>query len=337
MSQRIRFVSRLLALIGGVSVVVGLLGVVVAYWAYATDHQPGPLHAARLILIPKGASIDGVALLLARAGAVRKPGLFRWVTRAHMLLKGKPIQAGEYKIPRAATPSGIRALLQSGKVHQRFITIPEGLTSARVHRIVAEIGALVGSPGPIPAEGSLLPETYAYRWGDSRIGLLGRMSNAMTDKLAEMVALHGIFSPLRSVQDVLVLASIVEKESGHSPERPVIAGVFLNRLRRNMLLQSDPTVIYALIGGQGELGRKLTRGDMGVNSRYNTYRYRGIPPGPIANPGEAAISAVLKPKSTDYLYFVTNGRGAHRFARTFRGHRSNIARWRKEQRGKKKK
>ncbi|HUN52564.1 MAG TPA: endolytic transglycosylase MltG, partial [Candidatus Sulfotelmatobacter sp.] len=186
-------------------------------------------------------------------------------------------------------------------------------------------------PVPPPAEGSLLPETYNYSWGDSRAGMLARMAKAMRETLAHLWAGRAPDLPYATPEAALILASIVEKETGVPAERPLVAGVFVNRLRLGMKLQSDPTVDYALSGGKGPLGRELTRADLDTASPYNTYRVDGLPPGPIANPGRAAIAAVMRPAPTKDLYFVADGSGGHAFSQTLAEHNKNVERWHQRQ------
>jgi UPF0755 protein len=212
------------------------------------------------------------------------------------------------------------------------LTIPEGLTSAEIVALVAAAPDLEGSvPAALPADGSLLPETYFFSKGDTREQLLERMRKGMSDALAELWPARDGAVALKTVAEAVTLASIVEKETGLAAERPRVASVFFNRLAQGMPLQSDPTVIYALTGGKGPLGRALLRADLQVASPYNTYANPGLPPGPIANPGRASLEAVLHPDSTKDLYFVADGSGGHAFAATLDEHNRNVAAWRKQQ------
>ena len=216
----------------------------------------------------------------------------------------------------------------AGETVVRRLTVPEGLTTAAVLDLLRNAEGLVGE-APDPGEGRLLPETYHYSHGDSRADLVARMQRAMDKALARLFRDRPAGSPLGSETELLTLASIVEKETGLSGERARIAGVFVNRLKRGMRLQTDPTVIYALTGGRRELGRPLTRADLRVDHPYNTYRIPGLPPGPIANPGLAALEAAARPAETNALYFVADGAGGHLFARTLREHNRNAARYRR--------
>jgi UPF0755 protein len=242
--------------------------------------------------------------------------------------RARALKAGEYEFPPRASYAEVLAQLGAGRTLTRFLTVPEGLTAVEVAALVNAAAAMQGAPSASPPEGSLLPETYDYRWGDNRAAMLQRMQAAMQATLAELWPRRAADVPLASPQEALILASIVEKETGIAAERRRVAGVFANRLRLGMPLQADPTVVYALTGGQAPLGRALTRADWQVDSPYNTYRIRGLPPGPIANPGRAAIEAALNPEPHDYLYFVADGSGGHAFARSLAEHNRNVARWR---------
>jgi UPF0755 protein len=201
---------------------------------------------------------------------------------------------------------------------------------------MAALEAAEGLTGPLPdppPQGSLLPETYFFENGETRAAMLARMQKAMTDALAELWPQRAENLPFDTPEQAVVLASIVEKETGVAAERPQVASVFVNRLRRGMPLQSDPTVIFALTGGEADLGRPLLRADLQVDHPVNTYVVNGLPPTPIANPGRASLEAVLNPAETDFLYFVADGTGGHAFARTLAEHNRNVARWRAVQRG----
>ncbi|MEX2648273.1 MAG: endolytic transglycosylase MltG [Alphaproteobacteria bacterium] len=291
--------------------------------------RPGPSAEARVILLPKGAGLGTIAELLAYEGAIESPLLFRLAVRIEG--RARVLKAGEYEIPAGASGRAIMALLVEGKTVVHRLTVPEGLTSAEIIGLLAAAEALDGDSGPLPPQGSLLPETYHFTRGDDRAALVERMRRDMAEALAGLWAERAEGLPLASSEEAIVLASIVEKETGVAAERPLIAGVFYNRLAKGMPLQSDPTVVYALTGGAGPLGRALTRADLKVDSPYNTYLAAGLPPGPIANPGRAALEAVLKPAETDALYFVADGSGGHAFAATLEEHNRNVAKWRKAQ------
>lgn len=311
-------------------VLVGLMVIgaaaAVAAFQWAVTAMPGPLTAGRNVVIAKGSVLPEIADQLAEAGVVVHPLLFRLA--ADVSDTGQPLQAGEYAFAAGTTVSQALELLRSGRTVVRKLTIPEGLTNAQVVRRLQEAMGLEGDVGPLPEEGGLYPATYPYTWGDSRAAMMAKMTQAMQLTLGKLWAKRAANLPLNSPRDAVTLASIVEKETALAAERPRIAGVFVNRLRAGMRLQSDPTVIYAMAGGQGPLGRPLTRTDLLAEHPYNTYRNAGLPPGPIANPGRAALAAVLQPAATDDLFFVADGSGGHAFARTYEEHRLNVARWR---------
>ncbi|MDP6352529.1 MAG: endolytic transglycosylase MltG, partial [Alphaproteobacteria bacterium] len=239
------------------------------------------------------------------------------------------LQAGEYRLEAAVSPRAVMEQLVAGRTVVHRLTVPEGLTSAEIVALVETDDALSGIVAARPPEGSLLPETYHFARGDDRSALLARMAAEMTRALGELWSARSADLPLDTVGDALILASIIEKETGLAIERPRIAGVFVNRLRKGMRLQSDPTVVYGLTGGDGPLDRALTRADLAQAHAYNTYIIKGLPTGPIANPGRASIAAALNPEETEDLYFVADGSGGHAFARTLAEHNRNVARWRR--------
>ena len=291
---------------------------------------PGSLAEDLVVEIPRGAALGAIADRLVGEGVVEN----RWVFYGGVMLNGEErgLRAGEYLFPAGTSGASAMDILRSGRAVAYSITIPEGLTSREVVDLVLADSNLVGEVAEVPAQGSLLPETYHYTRGDTRAQVIGRMEQAMTEALAEVWASRPEGLPLATPEEALVLASIIEKETGVGSEREVVASVFINRLNRGMMLQTDPTVIYSLTNGEAPLGRELRRRDMRVDSPYNTYRYRGLPPGPIANPGRSALEAALNPAETDYLYFVADGSGGHAFGKTLIEHNRNVAQWRRIQR-----
>lgn len=313
---------------------VFVLGVVLAVLAGAAfalgNHvftRPGPAATETTVIVPKGDGLAAIAGRLEGAGVIDQATVFRLGIRLSGAAGG--MRAGEYLIPPGASMADIASILGAGRTVARRLTVPEGLTSAEIVALVAATPGLDGAAGPIPAEGTLLPETYHFSHGDSRAALIARMGEAMSATLAELWPVRAENLPLATPQEAVVLASIVEKETGLTAERPRVAAVFINRLNRGIPLQADPTVAYALaadgVGGE----RPLTRADLDRPSPYNTYLVRGLPPGPIANPGRASLEAVLHPADTAELYFVADGSGGHAFARTLDEHNRNVAAWRR--------
>ncbi|MBL4615852.1 MAG: endolytic transglycosylase MltG [Magnetovibrio sp.] len=286
----------------------------------------------RMVIEP-GLGVSAIATRLKAFGISANPLIFRiWAryTKAHTQLR-----AGEYDLPAHASVIQVLGILKSGKTVVHKLTLAEGLSVTEALLVIQDAKGLSGDLTDIPDEGWLLPETYHYSRGDSRNALIGRMADDMGDVLSKLWAERRNGFILKSPKDVLILASIVEKETGIAHERAKIAAVFLNRLKRGMRLQSDPTVVYALTDGSGALGRALTRNDLKIDSPFNTYRIKGLPPTPIANPGRAAIAAVIHPERTTALYFVADGSGGHVFANTLKAHNKNVRRWRKIKRSRK--
>lgn len=296
------------------------------YWLFEAYRQPGPLAVETTVVIEPGARGAAIAQQLADEGVIANALAFRLGTRLAGI--GGALQAGEYMFPPGISPAAVAQALTAGAVRIHRLTLPEGLTSKQVIRLLHEVDALAGDVDGVPPEGSLLPETYHFTRGDRREAMIARMSDAMARVVAELWEQRAPDLPLASPEEALILASIVEKEAALAEERPRIAAVFINRLRRGMPLQADPTVIYAVSEGDGTLSRPLTRADLRTPSPYNTYTVNGLPPGPIANPGEASIRAVLNPADTEELFFVADGSGGHAFARTLAEHNRNVARWR---------
>jgi len=308
---------------------VGLAGGV-AYWGFQKFHEPGPAAADITVVIEHGLGVRAIADKLADTGLITDPLVFAAGVRVYG--EERPLQAGEYLFPAGLSMRQIMEQMIAGGTIIHRLTIPEGLTSAEIVALVAAAPDLDGSlPAATPADGSLLPETYFFSRGETRAELLERMRKGMKDALAELWPARDSTVALKSVAEAVILASIVEKETALATERPHVASVFFNRLAQGMPLQSDPTVIYALTGGKGPLGRALLRADLQVVNPYNTYVNPGLPPGPIANPGRASLQAVLHPDSTKDLYFVADGTGGHAFAATLDQHNKNVAAWRQQQ------
>ncbi|MES0402474.1 MAG: endolytic transglycosylase MltG [Hyphomicrobium sp.] len=327
----IRFVSGVLTLLLVIMVMVGALSALL----YHQFESAGPLPVSRVVAIPKGEGRIEIATRLERQGIISN----RWTFIASYLLRNalrdSPVElkAGEYEIKKHASMADVLNTLVQGKSILLKLTIPEGLTSQQIVERVRGEPDLDGEITDIPQEGSLLPDTYRFSKGMARQELLERMQVEMQRYLAQAWANRQADLPLKSPQEAIIFASIVEKETGRPDERSRVAGVFMNRLRTGMRLQSDPTVIYGIAGGQGRLGRPITRADLRQQSAHNTYQIKGLPPTPICNPGRSAIDAALKPAETKELFFVADGSGGHAFSTTLIQHNAAVSNWRKVERG----
>jgi len=306
-------------LFGAAAIVAAALVTLYLLW-WASGPKQGP----HTIVVEEGSTLSKVAHQLEAEGAI--PGSARTYTLvARLLGSSDPIQAGEFEIPRRMSGPAVLDLLQHGKPVQRLITVTEGMPSIIVAEKLAANRYLAGAVPQI-AEGSVLPDSYGYKRDESRADVVARMQRAMARTVDGLWPKRDYVCPVVTKEQAVILASIVEKETGKPSERPMIAGVYCNRLKIGMKLDADPTVIYPVTKGK-PLGRRIRRSELMSDNGYNTYRRSGLPEGPIANPGKDSIAAVLKPARTQALYFVADGTGGHVFANTFAEHQANVAKW----------
>ena len=348
-SKKSKSMNLLKSLLGLLVLGVTLCALTAAGGAVYVGYQfekKGP-HAAPIeVLVPRGSHIGAVAESLEQKGILTEPALFEIIGR--ITGQARKIKAGEYEIAAHASMNDILTQMEKGQTIARRFTVREGLTSFEVVRLLNGVEKLTGEITRIPPEGSLLPNTYDYQRGEDRQAVIDRLTGLMIKTLREECGVSKDISnfddllaqpcgaePLKTVKDVLILASIVEKETSVPEERERVAGVFINRLKKGMPLQTDPTVIYAITkgkhknDGKGPLGRRLLRKDLQIDDPYNTYKYPGLTPGPIANPGAASIAATLNPEAHEYIFFVADGTGGHAFGKTLAEHNANVAKWRK--------
>lgn len=303
------------------------------YSLYSQLYEQNGKTESSLILVEKGDSMHTIARKLKRDGYINSVPVFKLAGR--LTGEATNLKAGEYRIPAHASPKLILDILVGGQTVVRRMTIPEGLTSAQVVDMLMGTAALFGDIGePVAPNGALLPETYVFAYGSPRRVVYQRMKDAMQKTIDELWENRNPDLPYTTVEEALTMASIVEKETSVPSERARIAGVFVNRLKKGMRLQTDPTVIYAVTNGTMELKRPLTFADLKKDHPFNTYTRKGLPPAPICNPGRESIAAALNPAETKELYFVADGTGGHAFARTFDEHRANIAAWKRKKRQK---
>ena len=299
-----------------------LLAVIAGNFIYGWT-APGPLERAATVIIKPGSSMMSAARQLEKSGAVKSADAF--VSRAKIFGASNTIKAGEFVIPAKASNSDILSILTDGKTVQRMVTIPEGMPSIMVYERLMANDQLTGRIS-IPAEGSVLPDSYAFDKNEPRAAVLKRMQDARTKTMAELWPERSANTMVKTPLEALTLASIVEKETALKSELRMVSGVYSNRLRIGMRLQADPTIIYPITKGKS-LGRRIRKSEIRDVNDYNTYAMAGLPKGPIANPSRAAIAAVLNPQKTTALYFVADGKGGHIFADTLKQHNANVAKW----------
>lgn len=307
---------------------LSIIGVAAAFlyvFGNSIVYTPQKVAEPLIIQVKRGDSLTAVATMLRQNGLIDKEAYFVWYAKFKKLYPR--IKAGEYLVEGDISLAQLADLLASGKVYLRKITFAEGLTAREIADILYANDMLDGD-FEMPKEGYFLPETYTFSRGESRQKIVEQGQAAMQKTLQQAWDERDADLPLKNKEELLVLASVVEKETGVATERPQVASVFVNRLRKGMLLQTDPTVIYAVTKGERDLGRALTYRDLAIDSPYNTYKYAGLPPAPICSPGKAAIMAAAHPDKTPYLYFVASGNGGHNFARTLQEHNANVRKWR---------
>lgn len=297
-----------------------------AFFGKVQYEAEGPLAAERTFVVDRGMSARDVGDRLEHEGIITSSHLF--TIAAYVTRDFRRIKAGEYLAPKGASMAALMAIIVGGREFTFKLTIPEGWTSQMAVDRINEDATLGGSPVDVPEEGTLLPDTYTFRRGFDRQALIDDMRQAQEKLVAELWPARAADLPIKTPREAIILASIVEKETGVAAERPQVAAVFINRLRKGMRLQSDPTVIYGIAGGKGRLDRPISKADLKAETPYNTYRIKALPPGPIANPGRDSIASVLNPASTDDLYFVADGTGGHVFAATLDDHNANVKEWR---------
>lgn len=305
-----------------IAALLGLLAGAAAFWMLWT--APGPKSGPHTVVVEQGSTLASVARQLEQAGAIPgSAGTYRAMAR--LFGSGDPVQAGEFEIPEGTGGAEVLDLLQHGRPVQRLVTVTEGMPSIIVQERLAAVPFLTGA-APLPAEGSVLPDSYGFKRGETRAAVVQRMQAAMTKTLDQLWAKRKATCPVSTKAEAVTLAAIVEKETAKASERRTVAGVYCNRLRIGMKLDADPTVIYPITKGK-PLGRRILRSELNADTGYNTYRRPGLPAGPIANPGRLSIAAVLDPAPTSAIYFVADGTGGHVFADTFEQHQANVRKW----------
>ena len=319
--------SRVFRSLFAVALVTGVLAGGAVIFAYMQFTAKGPLLDSTIFQVNQGLKRSQIGAQLQDAGIVRSASVFTAAAYVNGAFGGH-LKVGEYEFPEKASIDQVLSIITSGRVKTYKVTIPEGWTTQMAVARVNENDVLTGDVTAVPVEGAIMPETYFFSRGWTRQKMLDDMQAAQNKLLDEAWKARAVSTVLKTKEDAVILASIVEKETAIPEERPLIASVFLNRLKQGVRLQSDPTIIYGLVGGKGKLDRALTKDDLVSDTAYNTYKIDGLPPGPISNPGRASLEAVLNPPDTGYLYFVADGSGGHAFAKTLEEHNANVAKWR---------
>ncbi|MCC2650104.1 MAG: aminodeoxychorismate lyase [Microvirga sp.] len=316
------WLSGLLTLLVAVAI-AGIFGFSMLQQAVTAD---GPLQSDKVVVIPRNTGTGEIAQILKQEGIVEQPLLFQ--AYAYMNRQRGQLKAGEFQFKAGTSVEEAIDTLIQGRAILHTVSVPEGLTSEQVLARLYEHDILTGDVTETPREGSLLPDTYKFERGTTRQQIINTMQAAQRQAIEQIWQRRSPELPIKSPQELVILASIVEKETGRADERTRVAGVFINRLMKRMKLQSDPTIVYGMVGGKGTLGRGILRSEIQAATPYNTYVIEGLPPGPIANPGRAALEAVANPSRTKDLYFVADGSGGHAFAESYEQHQRNVSRWR---------
>ncbi len=327
--QRGGAVKSFLFFLLGLSLLAALALAAGGYLGYQAATRPGPAAENTIVLLPSGSAVSTIAHQLEDSGVIEHPEIF--IAAVRLLGSQSDLKAGEYEIPAHASVVEVIDLLIEGKSILHYFTAPEGLTTAQIIRLLNADPVLAGDVTVEAGEGELLPETFAFTRGETKDNILRRMIKDQDALVALLWDDRALELPFTTPEEAIILASIVEKETGVPEERERVAAVFVNRLKKGMRLESDPTIIYGLTQGE-PLGRGIRVSELRGETPYNTYVIRGLPPTPIANPGRASIEAVLNPADTDDIFFVADGTGGHAFATTLREHEANVAKWRQIER-----
>lgn len=338
--QRSRHVRNPLVILSNLIITLAVFGLAAVggalYFGKTKFEQPGPLAEEATVVIASGSGLSGITNRLAGSGVIGDSVFDEWVFNLGIRFykNATDLKAGEYAFAPGVSMHDIMTDLVQGNAVTHSVTIPEGWTTAQILERVREHPILVGEITEVPAEGDLLPQTYTFARGTTRQEVLGQMKEAQERLLSEIWERRTADLPVTTPEELVVLASIVEKETALADERPRVAGVFVNRLNKNMRLQSDPTILYGLYGGEAWLKDRsaIKQSEINAQNQYNTYQIDGLPPGPIGNPGRAAMEAVANPSRTQDLFFVADGTGGHVFAETYEQHQENVRKWRQIER-----
>lgn len=326
-SQVIIFLNFVMTMI----VALCIVAIAAFYYVVSSFQEPGPLEANTHFMVRQGMGVQEIAQSLERNGIISNARVFQYGTLGYLHGDKRTLKAGEYEIKAKASMKDIMEVLESGKSILYSVVLPEGLTVKQMMLRLSEDTVLEGDvPNELPPEGSLRPDTYKFSRGSKRTDIIQQMRVAQQRMIDQIWEKRDPDLPIKTKEEFVTLASIVEKETGKEDERAHVASVFINRLQRGMRLQSDPTIVYGIFGGEGKPSdRPIYKSDLGKQTPYNTYQIKGLPPTPIANPGRAALEAVANPWRTKDLYFVADGTGGHVFAATLEEHNANVRRWRR--------